>query len=69
MFLSLIHVTSLLDEFPCLFPKLASLSAASPAKPDLAPNRLAAGRPLLADPPNWYSVCQFGTLLFEFLFL
>jgi hypothetical protein len=31
-----------------------------PAKPDLAPDHPAAGRTILADPPNWYSECQFG---------
>jgi hypothetical protein len=60
MFFSLIHVTSLLDELTCLFPNLASLSAVWPAKPDLAPDHPAAGQTILADPPNWYSECQFG---------
>jgi hypothetical protein len=56
MFISLIHVTSLLDELPCLFSKLASLSTVCPAKLD----RPAVGRTISADPSNWYSECQFG---------
>jgi hypothetical protein len=59
-FFSLIHVTSHLDDFLCLFPIPASRSAVFPAKPDLVSDRLAAGRTVLADPPNWYSECQFG---------
>jgi hypothetical protein len=63
MFFSLIHVTSLLDNFPCLFPIPESRSAIFPAKPDLAPDRPAAGRTVSADPPNWYTECQFGASL------
>jgi hypothetical protein len=60
MFFSLIHVTSLRDEFPCHFPNPASFLAVCPAKPDLAPDRPMAGQTVSADPPNWYSKCQFG---------
>jgi hypothetical protein len=59
-FFSLIHVTSRLDDFLCLFPIPASRSAVFPAKPDLVPDHPAAGRTVLADLPNWYSECQFG---------
>jgi hypothetical protein len=34
--------------------------AVCPTKPDLAPDRPAAGRTISTDPPNWYSECQFG---------
>jgi hypothetical protein len=47
-------------EFPCLFANSSSVSAVCPAKPDLAPDRLAAGRIVLVDPPNWCSERQFG---------
>jgi hypothetical protein len=40
--------------------QLANLSAVCPTKPDLALDRPAVGRTILADPSNWYSECQFG---------